>query len=209
MNDRDQMLLQDGSQLLTDCVDCKRPARHLPGEAGIWLVILGDMTIFALLFGTYLYYRRPEADLFNRSQEVLSRDLGALNTLILLTSSWFMAMAVQFARLRRGGPIPWLIAAAIFCGCCFGFIKIIEYHAKFAAGISFSTNDFFMFYFVLTGIHLLHLTLATLFLVYLWNRSRHADWNPKDVAILEIGASFWHLVDLLWIVLFPLLYLVR
>jgi nitric oxide reductase NorE protein len=186
-----------------------KSAGHIPGELGVWVIIFGDMTIFGLLFCTYLYYRGAEPQLFTQSQLVLNRDLGATNTLLLLTSSWFIAMAVQFARLRRGRPIPWLIGGAIACGIGFGMIKIIEYHAKFAAGINISTNDFFMFYFVLTGIHFMHLILATGFLIYVWRRSLRATWGQKDIAILEIGATFWHLVDLLWIVLFPLLYLVR
>ncbi len=175
----------------------------------MWLIIFGDMTIFGLFFCTYLYYRGAEAQIFAQSQLVLNRDLGATNTLLLLTSSWFVATAVQFARLGRGRPIPWLLGGAIACGIGFGIIKIIEYHAKFAIGINITTNDFFMFYFVLTGIHFMHLILATGFLTYVWRRSLRATWDNKDIAILEIGASFWHLVDLLWIVLFPLLYLVR
>jgi len=182
---------------------------HLPGEAGIWVLILGDMVVFSLFFGTYLYYRADDVALFNQSQHALNRNFGAINTFLLLTSSWFIAMAVQFARSGRGREVTRLIGAAMACGGGFAVIKVLEYHEKIAAGIMIATNQFFMFYFILTGVHFLHLTLGMGFLTYLWVRSRTALWTQKDIAVLEIGATFWHLVDLLWIVLFPLLYLVR
>jgi len=209
MSHQNQTVLRDDPQLSSSQSGTTKPVPHLPGEVGIWVFILGDLMVFSLLFGTYLFYRAGEVDIFTQSQPDLNRNFGALNTVLLLTSSWFVATAVQLARHRRGGPITPLLGGAILCGLGFSTVKVIEYHAKFAAGITISTNDFFMFYFVLTGIHFLHLILGTAFLTYLWNRSRKATWTPQDIAILEVGATFWHLVDLLWIVLFPLLYLIH
>ncbi|HEY3657353.1 MAG TPA: cytochrome c oxidase subunit 3 family protein [Steroidobacteraceae bacterium] len=182
---------------------------HLPGEFGIWLFVIGDMSVFGLLFGTYMFYRADSPDLYAQSQLALNKNFGALNTLLLLCSSWLVAMAVQHAKAGRGAFVPVGVAGAFCCGAGFAIIKIIEYWQKFAAGITPSTNDFYMFYFVLTGVHFLHLLFGMGVLAYMWLRFRICEWTPGDQSTLESGASFWHLIDLLWIVLFPLLYLLR
>lgn len=184
------------------------PARHLPGEVGIWVFILGDMLVFGLLFSTFLYYRGEAPEMYAHSQEALNRNYGAFNTILLLTSSWFVAMAVHRAK-RGAAHVPALIAAAFACGFGFGVVKFFEYGEKIAAGITLTTNDFYMYYYVLTGLHFMHVLIGMAVLSYLWTRSRRSTSAPGDLVAMESGASFWHLVDLLWIVLFPLLYLVR
>jgi nitric oxide reductase NorE protein len=87
--------------------------------------------------------------------------------------------------------------------------KSIEYFEKFAAGVRPATNDFFMWYFTLTGIHLLHVVFGTSLLTYLWIRSRRGTYDHLHRAVPESVASYWHLVDLLWVMLFPLLYLMK
>jgi nitric oxide reductase NorE protein len=87
--------------------------------------------------------------------------------------------------------------------------KSTEYAEKFAAGITPLTDDFYMWYFTLTGIHLVHVLCGTSLLAYVWTKSRRGAYSSSNRVVLECVASFWHLVDLLWIVLFPLLYLQR
>jgi nitric oxide reductase NorE protein len=86
--------------------------------------------------------------------------------------------------------------------------KALEYTAKFKAGITLLTNDFFMYYFVLTGIHLAHVVAGNVVLAVLWHKSRSAP-AAGSLNLYESGATYWHMVDLLWVCLFPLLYLVR
>lgn len=183
--------------------------RHLPGELGIWVFILGDMVLFGLFFGTFMFYRADSPELYARSQETLSYNFGAMNTLLLLASSWFVAMAVQHGKNQRVALVPLRLAAAFVCGLAFAVLKVVEYGEKIHAGITPATNDFFMFYFVLTGVHFFHLLIGMSVLAYLWNRCRQTPWIPQNLVVLESGASFWHLIDLLWIVLFALLYLAR
>jgi nitric oxide reductase NorE protein len=183
---------------------------HLPGEPGLWIFILGDMLVFGLMFCTYLFYRADAPDLYARSQQLLNRPIGMVNTLVLLTSSWFIAAAVQDAQKRkRSQLIAWKLGAGWCCGLLFLILKSVEYAEKFHAGINVTTNDFFMFYFVLTGVHFLHVLAGLAVMGYFWRRYI----NDRDGLVaphnLESGAVFWHLIDLLWIVLFPLLYLVR
>ncbi|WP_354700084.1 Cytochrome c oxidase polypeptide I+III [Paraconexibacter sp. AEG42_29] len=182
--------------------------RRVPGEAGIWVLILGDMTIFAVLFVTYLYYRADQADLFTRSQATLDQTYGAVNTLLLLGSSLLVVLAVR--AIRRGiRGAPMLIAGAMACGVAFSVLKFVEYHAKVSHDLTAQTNDFYMFYFVLTGLHWFHLILGLTALTALLVLSRRPTLTRHQFAFVEGGACFWHMVDLLWIVLFPLLYLVR
>jgi nitric oxide reductase NorE protein len=182
------------------------PTRHLPGEVGVWVFILGDMAIFAVLFVTYLTGRTGDVDLFNSSQSALNPDFGLVNTLLLLTSSLLVVMGVRSVKERRG-PGAWFFLGAIACGLAFSALKVIEYSDKASHGLTPATNDFFMYYFVLTGLHWFHVALGILVLIAMTHFARKDDLTDQQVAFVEGGACFWHMVDLLWIVLFPLLYL--
>ncbi len=183
--------------------------RKLPGEAGIWVFILGDMMMFGLFFIVFSYYRTQSLDVFLSSQRTLDQNIGALNTLLLLTSSWFVAKGIHIARSNPSRPSPLWFLLGFSCGLGFVVNKVIEYHAKLVHGITLTTNDFYMYYYVLTGIHLVHVLIGMGVLLLLWRMTSRPLTGKNDIALLESGGVFWHLVDLLWIVLFPLLYLVR
>jgi nitric oxide reductase NorE protein len=187
-----------------------RSARHVPGEEGAWIFILGDMCVFAVFFSVYLIHRGDDPGLFAHSQEALNRNLGALNTMFLLVSSLLVVLAVRAIRsVAQRHLAPLLIIGAMACGACFIVVKAFEYHEKLAAGITPATNDFFMYYFVLTGLHLFHLIIGLVVLTVLYTLSKKPVLSQHQLAFVEGGACFWHMVDLLWIVLFPLLFLVR
>jgi nitric oxide reductase NorE protein len=132
-----------------------------------------------------------------------------VNTLLLITGSWCVAHAVQAAELhKRRTTLRWLVAAQA-CGTAFVVLKLSEYADKAAAGIDLETNVFYMFYFFLTGFHFLHVLAAMVFLAILTVSVWSSQEMAQQVHGLETGAAFWHMVDLLWIVLFPLVYVVR
>lgn len=180
---------------------------HIPGEPGIWMLIVGDMTLFSLLFGLFLHYRSGDPALFTASQAQLDQGLGLLNTMLMLTSSWAVATAVQAARrgdrtvLRNG------LRGAIACGLAFLGVKVVEYGDKIGAGLTMWSNDFFMLYFTYTGIHMIHVVLGLGVLGGLLVHCRDGALAGTRLRTLESCASFWHLVDLIWVVLFALLYL--
>lgn len=182
---------------------------HLPGEAGIWIFILGDMTVFGLFFATFMFYRGRDPELFANSQILLNQNWGAINTLLLLSSSWFVVVALNAVRQGRAALSSRLLSASWLCGFAFVVVKYFEWGEKLDAGITLATNDFFMYYFVFTGIHLLHLLLGLGVLLYLISLTRRPVITSKGLMLIEGGACFWHMVDLLWIVLFPILYLVK
>ena len=171
------------------------------------MFVLGDLTIFGMFFFVYLYYRALTPEVFNRSQSVLHTNLGVLNTFLLLTSSWFIVDAVADLRAARNGALLARLICASACGVGFICVKIVEYRDMFVHGNTPEKNDFFMYYFMYTGIHLLHLLIGLGLIAYFCTRVRRA--TIQDVPYYEVCAIFWHMVDLLWIFLFPLLYLVH
>lgn len=185
-----------------------REGRHLPGEEGVWLFILGDLIVFGLFFVTFVVYRSWSPDLYATSQRGMNQALGIANTLILLTSSWTLATATDRLRQKSSGASA-LIGISIGLGISFILVKIFEYSEKVRAGITLNTNEFHTFYYMFTGIHLLHVVLGVGVLCYLFAVSRRDALTPGDISTIEGGASFWHLVDILWIVLFALFYLMR
>lgn len=182
-----------------------------PGETGIWVVVAGDLLLFSVFFILFLVYRASEPALFASSQRSLDQLIGALNSLLLLTSSLFIALAVK--SIRSGTPAarsaPRLIATAAALGLGFVIVKAFEWSARLAAGQTLSSNDFFMFYFMYTGIHLLHVLLGLIVLTLLFLVSRRPSLDANAVRLVESGGIFWHLVDLLWVVLFALFYLLK
>jgi len=186
----------------------RRPADHVPGEEGIWVFIFGDLVVFGLFFVTYCYYRSGAVALYTASQHQLDQMLGLTNTILLLTSSWFIASALE--RARQGARhADRLILGGIACGAGFVVVKFFEYSAKVASGITLNSSEFYIFYYMYTGIHLLHVIIGLGVLTYLYSIARQSATSAGHIRILEGGAVFWHLVDVLWIILFALLYVAR
>ncbi len=186
------------------------PAGYIPGEAGIWVLIFGDMFVFAALCTAYLSARGGQRDLFAQSQDALNRSMGAANTLILLTSSLLVVLATNVFRTERWRHLtPRLTAAGFAVGACFVAVKMLEYHEKLSAGVTPATNEFFTYYFVLTGFHLLHVIIGLVVLLVLTGLSRKPAPPPARIKFFEGGACFWHMVDLLWLIIFPIVFLVR
>ncbi len=183
--------------------------RRVPGVEGIWVFIGADLAFFGLLFISFMLSRRDNPAVFAASRQTLDYHFGGVNTLILLTSSWFVAMALSAARNNRFVVVQRCLAAALLSGISFGVLKIIEYGREIGSGVSPKTNDFFMYYFTFTGIHFVHVIAGCVVLIVLLVNARKQSYRSNDLAGLEIGASYWHMVDLLWIIIFPLLYLLR
>lgn len=182
-------------------------AKPLASAPGILTFILADVIVFGVLFLGFMGERSGQLALFDQSSAMLNVELGLLNTLILMTSGLFVVFAVDAARHGNAGLTRrWLLASFVIGGG-FGVTKLIEYSDKFAHGISMLSNDFFMFYFVLTGAHFLHFLAGMVILAALWFRAAKTPVDGPLFGWIESGALYWHMVDLLWIVIFPMLYL--
>ena len=182
--------------------------RRVPGEPGVWILLFGDMLVFAVFFVLFMYQRALAPELFDASRHTLNVGIGLANTFILLTSSLFVVTAVRAVRARARAAARTLLAGALVCGLAFVGLKVVEYSTKIGDGHVPTENSFYMYYYVLTGLHLLHVLIGIVVLLSLLFAARVAEPSPTRMAFIEGGGCFWHLVDLLWIVLFPLLYLV-
>ena len=183
--------------------------RKLAGDAGVWFFISADITMFAVLFLLFLVERYRAVALFEQSRLQLDPALGVLNTLILLSSSWLVALAVHSARHGKRAAVSRYLGLGMLVGAGFAVTKIYEYWHKIAAGITLLSNDFFMFYFALTGLHFLHFAIGMVVLAVCWSKSRGDTLDDNFVIWIESSGCYWHMVDLLWIVLVPLLYLLH
>lgn len=185
----------------------KRDATHLPGDGSMWVFVLGDLIIFGAYFIIFMVYRAQERGLFLASQQHLSLGIGVINTLVLIGSSWFVARGVQASRGDDHARAVRLTACGGACGVLFICIKGYEWSAKISQGLTLPHNDFFMFYYMLTGVHLFHVALGLLILGVVIVNIRNPQQRRPSIA--EAGATYWHMVDLLWIVIFALLYVMR
>jgi nitric oxide reductase NorE protein len=181
--------------------------RRMPGMEGFWVFVAGDLAMFTLMFVTFLVARDGDVAGFDAARATLDSDRGGVNTLVLLTSSACIATAL--ARLRTGATASaraW-IAAGLAGGLAFVVLKSTEYAAGAGAGHTPTESDFFVYYIALTGVHLGHVVVGCLLLALFWVRlGRSARRDPVG---FQTAAVYWHLVDFLWLVIFPLLYLLR
>lgn len=177
------------------------------GEELIWLFVLGDMCIFAMFFWVYADVRPKELDIFRESQGHLNIHYGSLNTLILLTSSWLVVLAQRHLRSLNNAPASKLLAGAAALGTLFAILKVMEYNAKAQLGLSFESNNFFVFYYLLTGLHLAHVLTGIGLLAWMSGVFRRSIPSGQHLKTFQSVAIFWHMVDLLWIIIFSLIYL--
>ena len=184
-------------------------AVRLPGDSGVWAFIIADMAAFAMFFLIFTVGRMAAPELYEASRQQLDATIGLLNTLILLTSSYVMVRAVESARIaNRIGTIRNLVLT-ILIGLGFAVTKVLEYKAKGAAGIGLTTNEFFTYYFAFTGIHFLHYVIGIAALLMMLAKARADALDDRFRTWIESVGCYWHMVDLLWIMLFPLLYLLK
>jgi len=180
-----------------------------PGDFAMWIFIYAELLVFGIFFLGYAFARSQNVELFNESQLHLNRTSGAINTLLLITSSYFVVRAV--AAIREGSALlcsRWLFAAIVLANL-FIIIKMFEFSAKYAEGITLSTNTFYMFYLSMTFFHFMHVILGMVILVAVMLKARKGGYSDKQYTGVETGASYWHMVDMVWIILFPLVYVIR
>ncbi|MEO6717603.1 MAG: cytochrome c oxidase subunit 3 [Novosphingobium sp.] len=185
------------------------PQSRIPGEPGIWLLIFGEMTVFAALFASFLHARHGDVAGFTLAQTHLSMAIGLANTLLLLTSSLFVAKGVEAANQGDCTRAPRHFALGLACAVGFVLLKTLEYAELFAAGIAVGSHPFFTWYFGLTALHLGHVLIGSALLSALTLVTCKPLAKPLHLALAESAGCFWHMVDLLWIVIFALIYLVE
>jgi nitric oxide reductase NorE protein len=191
----------------TDVAETSKPARFVPGQPDMWAFVLFETLVFTGYFGFYLFYRARNPQLYLHAQAQLDLRIGVVNTLVLLLSSWAVARCVQSARAGAYGvALRDALLTAMFA-VVFLCVKVFEWARLSHEGSGFDSNDFFTYYFFLTGIHFVHLLIGFVVLGVVVYQLR----SPKrrDQVLIETGATYWHTVDFLWVLIFALLYVVR
>ena len=174
---------------------------ELPGDLMMWIVIASELLVFGAALIGFLSVRASDPVKFSADQALLNQTAGAMNTIVLVSSGLCAALALNAREKgQRLDARKWLLAAGIG-GLIFLTIKGFEYAAKFTDGIGIESSPFFTFYFLITGFHALHVVAGIVILALV-------AWSDT-VRNMETGIAFWHMVDLVWVLLFPIIYVLR
>jgi len=180
----------------------------LSARLGIWAFLATELLLFGGLFTAYAQFRITHAELFHQEHLKLNRLMGALNTLVLLTSS--LTVAIGIAAIRKGlqRTLKVCLSLTLLLASCFLLIKYLEWSEDFAHGLFPRSNLFFGLYFMMTGLHGLHVVGGMAVFVWLLVKANRGAFSADYNAPVEITGLYWHFVDVVWIYLFPLFYLV-
>ncbi len=194
---------QDASGLKTD------EPKPLPGDLAIWLFIFMELLVFGIFFIVYAVVRMQHVAEFSQYQRTLNKNDGLINTLLLITASYCVVQAVHAIKRDKPQLCGRFLVGALAGGAGFLVIKSAEFADKIASGIDWNTHLFYLFYFSLTAFHVLHVILGMIILLAVWFKTINGHYDAQHFIGVESGASYWHMVDLVWIILFPLVYLLR
>jgi nitric oxide reductase NorE protein len=178
-----------------------------PGTSGIWTFVFIDMVVFFLFFAVYISERLRLPDIFAASQQLLDPFVGLASTVFLLTSSWCMVEAVNATRRNAKRAAALNLNFALLLGGLFACNKLLEYSDKITHGISPVSNGFFTFYFIITGLHFTHVIGGMCFMGHCRMQLSAELGTQNFRKKIENVGLFWHFVDVLWLFIFPMLYL--
>lgn len=191
-------------------------------KMGIWIFLCTEVLMFGGLFVAYAIYKGMYPEVFFQGAKFLDWKLGSLNTVVLLVSSLTMALSIYYTQKNNNAAALYCLWSTLLCGFIFMGIKYIEYshklHLGLAPGDLFAYSDqptlsnlplYFSFYYCMTGLHGLHVLIGMALIFWLIIRSYKKHFNASYFLPMECVGLFWHLVDLIWIYLFPILYLVE
>lgn len=189
-------------------------------KLGLWLFLVTEILLFGGLFVAYIIFRAEYPGMFHEASRHLNRTMGAINTVVLICSSFSMAMAVQMTRENKRKAASFLLLFTLLCAATFMTIKYFEYTHKFHEGLlpgAHFSNElikdpkaplFFSLYFMMTGLHGFHVLVGMILISWVLYKTGKGSLNSQYYTPTELTGLYWHLVDLIWIYLFPLLYLI-
>ena len=188
----------------------------LPGDLAMWFFILAELTVFAIFFIGFAVTENLNMTLFEQGKAQLHKTAGLINTISLITSSVFVALSLQSVQKGKEKQAVTHLVLALCFAMIYVVVKLWEYLALFDQGIDIETNTFFTLYFLITAFHFMHIILGMIILSYLmvsvykgqYKQITVTSSENNELAGFESGASYWHMVDLLWIILFPLIYII-
>lgn len=178
-----------------------------PGGILIWIVIFLELITFGMALVAMVYTSKDEPEVFHNSRLILNSTIGAINTLFLLVSGFFMAQTVHYFKQHAVSKASLSLKLTILGGVLFLALKSFEYYDKIEMGYSIGYNTFFSFYWMLTLFHVIHVLVGIVILIIMYFdiRKKGVEANLENI---EASAAFWHMCDIIWILLFPVIYLI-
>jgi len=176
-----------------------------PGGILMWILIFLELITFGVALIVLVVNSNEDLELFHQSRLALNTTFGALNTVFLLTSGFFMATTVHQFKQSNNQKASFYLNLTMLGGIFFLILKGVEYYLKINTGYTLGYNSFFTFYWLLTGFHVIHVLVGLVILLFMQNGIKRSIAKLEDV---EASAAFWHMCDLIWLLLFPVLYLI-
>jgi len=177
-------------------------------KLGMWIFLATEVLLFGGLFACYFLFKFNWPAVFESGSLELSKQMGGVNTVVLLASSFSMALAVDGAQRGQQKKLVTSLVITLLFATVFLVVKYFEWTAKFSHGLYPGTDVFFSIYFMTTGLHLIHVLIGMFFIGLLLFRALQGRYHEENFGGVEVGGLYWHIVDIIWIFLFPLLYLV-
>ncbi len=178
-----------------------------PGGILMWIIIFLELLTFGIALIAMSFYAKEEPELFHKSRLMLNPTYGIINTLFLITSGFCMAISVHYLKEKKIKKTFFYLKLTMLGGLLFLVLKSIEYYFKLDAGLGISYNTFFTFYWMLTLFHVVHVITGLVILLVINNdlKKKKEETSLED---FEASATFWHMCDLIWVLLFPVIYLI-
>ena len=178
-----------------------------PGGILMWIIIFLELFTFGFALIAMVLYSKEEPEIFHESRLLLNATYGTINTIFLITSGFFMALSVSYLKDKNVKKSSLFLKLTMLGGILFLILKTIEYNAKIDTGLTVSHNTFFTFYWLLTLFHVIHVIvgLVILFVIHFDLKKKKLETSLED---FEASAAFWHMCDLIWLLLFPIIYLI-
>ena len=178
-----------------------------PGGILLWIVVFLELFTFGIALIAMIVYSKDEPEVFHNSRLLLNSTFGAINTVFLLTSGFFMATSVEYFKLNNIDKTSLYLKLTMLGGILFLLLKSVEYYGKIHAGLTMGYNTFFSFYWMLTLFHVIHVIVGLVILVSIYFGIKKNNTSTK-LEDIEASAAFWHMCDLIWLLLFPVIYLI-
>jgi nitric oxide reductase NorE protein len=178
-----------------------------PGGILIWIIIFLELFTFGMALIAMVFYSKQEPVIFHNSSLLLNKTFGAINTVFLISSGFCMAMSIHYFKKTNLKKSTLFLKLTMLGGVLFLALKSLEYYHKIEAGLTIGYNTFFSFYWMLTLFHVVHVIVGLIILIFIYY-----GINKKKTSVavedFEASASFWHMCDLIWLLLFPVIYLI-
>ncbi len=183
--------------------------KSLPGDLAMWVFILMELTVFAIFFIVFAVAQRVNESMFVSGRESLSISVGLFCTLFLIVSSYFVALSVKAIKYENNLLAKRMLIYSLVSASFYLMLKLSEYSSLVEQGFDLSFNSFYTLYFFITGFHFMHVLMGMIILAYMGKQANKGKYSANNCSGFEAGASYWHMIDLLWVIIFFLVYVIH